>query len=176
MMMKHVGVLAAAAAALSFAAPAQAVLFNFTLTGDYSASFQLDSSPVPDVFDGSSFTIWDVSGFPDAALGIVDLQFWTGDEAGGFSIIDFYGDAYLLDATGSQLFSGSTGAPTFLTGTYALADLFGPGSYTLVIEEAGTTPAIPEPATWAMLIAGFAMAGAAMRQKPRKLAVAFQQG
>ncbi|HEY1154389.1 MAG TPA: PEPxxWA-CTERM sorting domain-containing protein, partial [Pseudolabrys sp.] len=31
----------------------------------------------------------------------------------------------------------------------------------------GTAPAVPEPATWAMMIAGFGLAGAAIRSRQR---------
>ena len=34
------------------------------------------------------------------------------------------------------------------------------------------TPAVPEPATWGLMIAGFGIAGAALRRKP-KVAVSF---
>jgi len=174
--MKHMRLLAAAsAAAFLFAPPAQATLLDFTLTGPYSASWQLDSDPVPDDFDSASFTLWDVEGdFPDAVLDVVDLQFWTASALGGLSIIDFYGGITLADMTGGQLWSGTTDAPTFVTGTYDLEDFAG-AAYTLVIAEAGgPAPDVPEPASWAMMIAGFGLAGAALRGARRRVPVGFR--
>jgi hypothetical protein len=37
---------------------------------------------------------------------------------------------------------------------------------------AGATPAVPEPATWAMMIVGFAMVGGALRRRPAKVTFA----
>ena len=51
--------------------------------------------------------------------------------------------------------------PTITPGTYALTEYLGSGTYTLTI----AAPAVPEPASWAMMIGGFAIAGAAMRRK-----------
>ncbi len=47
------------------------------------------------------------------------------------------------------------------------------GGVSLRLERlAGTTPPVPEPATWAMMIAGFGLAGATMRVRARKFAFA----
>lgn len=171
--MNKVGLLAAAAATLSASAPAEAVLLNFTITGDYSASFVLDSDPSPDVVDdGTSFTLWDVPGFPDAALGIADLQFWNIDALGGLTITDFFGGSILLDSVGAQLYAGPESVPTFIPGVYLLVGLFDDGEYTLTIAEAA--PTVPEPASWAMMIAGLGLVGAAMRHSRRSVSVRFQ--
>ena len=63
--------------------------------------------------------------------------------------------------------------------------LLGPGSYSVWIQETGSgsanygfnfrLAAVPEPATWAMMIVGFGLVGGAMRsaKQRRKLAVSF---
>jgi len=172
--MKYAGLLVAAAATLSFTAPAQAALLDFTITGDYTASFQLDSSPVPsDSASGLGFVLWDVPGFPDAAISLADIYFYNAGVGGGMEISDFYGSSTLLVTDGPQLYSGSEFAPTFLLGTYALTQYQGSGTYTLTIADAAAG-AVPEPATWAMMIGGFGLVGAAMRRRAGKVSVSFQ--
>ena len=45
--------------------------------------------------------------------------------------------------------------------------------YVQVYDTATITAPVPEPATWAMMIAGFAMLGGAMRRRPRSAKIAF---
>jgi hypothetical protein len=169
--MKHVSVFAAAAG-LALAAPANAAVYQFDITGDYTASFTLDSSPSPDdVIEGGYFTLWDIPGFDDAIFGVADISFFNADFDGGIQIVDFYGGSTLLVTDGPQLYTGSEYTPTFLTGTYALSEYLGTGSYSLTISD--TTAAVPEPASWAMMITGFGLAGAAMRRR-QKTTVRFQ--
>ena len=162
------------ASALALAVPASAAIYSFTLTGDYTASWELDSSPVPDVVNAANFIIWDVLGdFPGSAFDEVDLQFWDAANLGGIIITDFWGGGItLVDATGDQLWTGTTAAPTFKLGTFGLTDILGQGSYTLVIaDRVGPGPdPIPEPASWAMMIAGFGLVGSALRRRQRATA------
>lgn len=167
--MKHFVALAAVAAASFVAtAPAQAATLQYSLTGDYSGSWLLDSNPVPDDGeDGLNFIIWDVTGFPDAVLGIADLTFWNGSALGGLTIEDFWGGSVLLDATGPQLYSGPEASPTLLTGSFDLEGINdSEGSFfTLTVTE--LSGAIPEPSTWAVLVLGFGAIGGAMRSARR---------
>ncbi|MBS0361328.1 MAG: PEPxxWA-CTERM sorting domain-containing protein [Proteobacteria bacterium] len=48
------------------------------------------------------------------------------------------------------------GQPTAFTGTYTLGDASGSGTFDI---------AVPEPATWALMIAGFGLAGASLRRR-----------
>jgi PEP-CTERM motif len=174
--MKHIRLFAAAAgASLALAAPASADPLQFVITGDYSASFILDSNPSPDVvLLGGYFTIWDVPGFPDAIFDVTDITFFNAAFDGGMQIEDFYFGSLLLVTDGPQLYSGSEDSPTFLTGTYALSEYLGTGSYTLTISS--VSGAVPEPASWAMMIGGFGLAGAALRRrgyKKGKVSVAY---
>ncbi len=152
---------AAAISTLALAATAvQAETLNFELTGLYSASWQLDSAPVPDLVGSFSFTMWDVPGdFPSAVDGMVDLQFWGAASDGGLTIIDFWGGGVTLaDTTGAQLFEGSFSAPTFAIGSYSLQDVGG-NPYTLTIS------AIPEPAAIGLMLAGLGVIGAVARRR-----------
>ena len=164
--MKHFAkFVVAAVAASAFALPAQAALLTFTVTGDYSATFQIDSNPTPDDLSaGQYFTIFDVENFPAATLGVADVSFFNGSVGGGLELYDFYGSNVLLSTDGPQLYTGSESAPTFLTGTFALTQYQGTGTYTLTISNPAAA-AVPETATWAMMLAGFGMVGFAMRRR-----------
>ena len=163
---------AAAAAAMVPATSADAATYVFTITGDYDASFELDSSPTPDdAEDGVYFTIWDVDGFPDALLGLADVTFYNADFDGGLQIDDFYGSTTLLITDGAQLYTGPESAPTFLTGTFGLTEFGGTGTYTLTIADAAGV--VPEPATWAMMIGGIGAAGGVLRRRKANVSVRY---
>lgn len=165
-----------APAALLAAAPAQAVLLDFRITGDANIFFQLDSNPVPD------FTIDDIlpvfnfyGGLYYNGREYFGTVFFlpVGPREGGFSVGDNI--SFYHEATGAQLFSGPASAPVFQTGSWSFTDSFygGPDSvdYTMTITKAAA--AIPEPASWALMLAGFSVVGAGLRSRRRKLTVAF---
>lgn len=157
--------LLAAAGAMAIALPnaADAAPYIFTLTGSYNATFQLDSNPIPDVaFNGTGFYLFDRA-FSRASTGIADIDFSNSTSSGGLVIFDDRAVRYILSASGPQLYTGTEAAPMFRTGTFALTDDFGTGSYTLNI--ASAIGAVPEPATWAMMLAGFGMIGFAARKR-----------
>jgi hypothetical protein len=60
----------------------------------------------------------------------------------------------------------SFAAAGLIAGSYA----FRVGSNQVTIN-VGMVPAVPEPASWAMMLAGFAMTGAAMRYRRRRTVV-----
>ena len=70
----------------------------------------------------------------------------------------------LLSTDGPQLYSGAEATPTFLTGTFLLTEFGGTGTYTLTISNPAAA-AVPEPATWAMMLAGFGMVGVGLRRR-----------
>jgi len=146
------------------AAPGQAAVFQFTLTGDYSASFRIDTAAVP-VGTELGLGVNGVSGsFPGSTAGVGDVFFYTAGNGGGFEVLDNADNAVSLIATeGPQLFSGAGASLTFREGTTALTQYLGTGRYSLNIAAVGA--AVPETATWAMMIGGFGMVGAAMRRR-----------
>jgi hypothetical protein len=165
---------AALAAMLFTAGVANATVYEFTLSGAYTANWQLDSSREPeDYISGLYFTYFDNEGnFPEASLGIADVSFFYAGFGGGMSIYDYYADIYLMIADGPQLFTGTETDLGFNVGTFALTEYQGTGSYTLQIAEVGgpvLPPAdVPEPATGALLLGGLAcMTAAAKRRKLR---------
>ncbi len=149
----------AACCALALAAnAAQAELYQFTITGDYTASWQLNSTVVADdPYEGEGFVLWDVAGsFGGAVSPVVDLSFFHADIGGGIAIDDFYEGVTLLLTDGPQLYTGTEFEPTFKLGTFALTEFDGSGTYTLSVSQVS---AVPEPASIAMLLAGLGVVG-----------------
>ena len=94
-----------------------------------------------------------------------DLSFYPPTNGGGLF------SSELFDLYGPQVFSGTTDAPLFAAGVFTLAvgSPVGPQTETLTITD--TAASVPEPASWAMMVGGFGLIGAAMRRK--KVAVTF---
>ena len=163
---------AAVAVALLSAGVANAGLYQFDLTGDYSASWQLNSTVAPDdEVVGAYFTVWDVEGFQDAFFGVADLSFFNAAFGGGFEIYDFWGETTLAVTDGAQLYTGLESAPTFRLGTFGLTEFGGPGSYTLTVTDLDAVPEpspVPEPATGAMLLGGLALLYASRKRRSVK--------
>jgi hypothetical protein len=150
----------AALLALAATSPVQAMPIKFTISGGFSATFWLDTEAVPDFSDpewGVGYV--SVPGFSGTPSGTASIQFFPDAKFGGLLIADPDSIDWLLEATGPQLYTGPETDPKFLLGSFDLTGLSTPGDYTITIE------AIPEPATWAMMIGGFAMAGAALRRR-----------
>ena len=187
--------IALAAAAVAFvASPANAATCQFTMAGTVTdpsppydspllASFSLDCSPVPTDSSASRFDISNVAGLfngPGVAGGdgkgvgpitVGDLQFYVAGLGGGFEVNYPESGATnpgfgLFSLTGDQLFSGTTAAPTFLPGEYKFTNdyFYGDVAATLKITQLDT-PAVPEPATWAMMVLGFGAIGTMLRRR-----------
>jgi len=167
MMLKKTFVQIAACLALAqTAVVAHADTFQFTLTGDYSASWKLDSSAIPDDYGiGDGLAYYDHDGFPDTVLGVADIFFWNSSIGGGLRIDDYYGEVTLLNADGPQLYIGSEDSPTFKLGTFTLTEFQGSGNYSLTVTNLS---AVPEPATIAMLLGGLGIVGFTARRRQPK--------
>jgi hypothetical protein len=173
MVMKHVGIWAAVAGLLLTAAPAAASPYKFTITGDYSASFILDSDAIPGgAQSGTGMVFYDTAGFPDASFGVADVYFWNAAIGGGLEIDDFYSGTTLVTTDGPQVYSQDENTPHFLLGTYSMTQYQGTGTYSLTISDPNAVAPAPEAATWTMMLAGFGLTGGAMRR--RRVAVAFK--
>lgn len=159
----------AALAACVISAPANAVLLNFDLTGSRNASFQLDSNPTPTTANpgpfGDQIQFANLPGIFAGVAGTGTVSFGTGV----INRLDISGTPLgFTQFSGPELFTGGAAAPMFATGTFELTSIVS-GRSTLVISEAMAP--IPEPATWAMLIAGFGMIGRAARGRRIRFAI-----
>jgi len=151
-------ILMASVAAATLAVPASAAVL-FELSGLDNATWQLPTSPTPDGFVSFGFQIDNVNMMYEGSPILASVVFYNETFNGG---VCGSSDGLVCDlfiGIGPTLFSGTLEAPTFLTGTYGLV----PG-YRLTISNA------PEPASWAMLIAGFGLVGAAARRRRKLLA------
>ena len=158
----------AIAALLFSAGVANAAIYQYQLTGDYTASWQLDSAATPDDTMANTYIgFYDVQGtFPGSVQNLADLYFYNGEQLGGLEIFDLSAQLDLLMTEGPQLYSGSENNPTFLLGTFNLTDLNGSGTYVLTVTDLDATPpgTVPEPATAAMLIAGLGLFAASRKR------------
>lgn len=168
---------AIAAVTASLPASAAALLFDFSGPSG-TAQFQLDSNPVPDfsrtVLPGSDqFGFNDVAGIFGGVPGTAStISFGTGIIADLNIVAPNLGFTQFSGST-PALFSGTTTAPIFAPGNFVLINpFFGNGSLTI----SAVSPAIPEPATWAMLLLGFAAIGGALRLSRRKQNVSVSYG
>ena len=157
--------LLAATAALSFAVPAAAATtYNFSLTGTYNAAWSLPASRTTDFNFGFLGGISNVTfTVPGNATQVVDLFIFDNSFGGGIQVRDnlvTFSDLYR--GRGDVIWTGAIEAPVFKTGSFTLTDAGGATNGTLTISAVN---AVPEPASWAMLIAGFGLTGAAMRRR-----------
>lgn len=169
------------AATLFSAAPAHAALLLYQIEGTvpnkFTANFVVDTSRTPSItipnnsvrFNGVTINYT----LPGQTTPRVDSGQFDGVT---FSTTLNQGGLFLgfLDAAtnfnnriqlfGPQLFSGTTASPQFLTGTFLLSDIPPNGAALQPNYRVTVTNAVPEPATWAMMIAGFGLVGGAMRR------------
>jgi hypothetical protein len=153
-------VLGMATALVAFASPAYAAPLLFTFSGMNNSSFQLDSNPVSVPSSIFSFTTSATNGVQNsAAFDFGTVRFFS--SLGGGGVATEFGGA---GGFGPLLFSGTTAMPVFSPGTFSFVDFRGiPNGSSLTIS--AVAGAVPEPATWAMMLAGFGGIGFALRRR-----------
>lgn len=90
----------------------------------------------------------------------VDVVYFTEAAGGGLAVFDVAGGLH-FSAGGQQLFAGSLARPAFETGRFTFSADRDGGPIDAVL----TSAAVPEPSTWALAIAGFGLAGGALRRR-----------
>ena len=168
-MYKLLAVAGASAIALLSNPAASAAPLLFTISGADNFSFTLASPSNPSGqytgglgFPALYFEGVIVQGAPEV------VTFYGASNAGGFSVGSLPGDdegMVLYDfirGYGLQLYQGTISSPVFAIGSYPL---LGGDPSTLVIS--APEAAVPEIATWAMMMSGISAIGLAMRRQPR---------
>ena len=155
---------AVAVALLVASLPAQAVPLNFSLTGDYSANWILDSNPTPSSLLPFGFEIDNVAGIYAGVPGTAhDIRFFTSVDGGGL-ILNLTANSQNAIAGGPQVFSGTIANPTFLTGTFPFTDQNnGAGGFRLTIS--APTQAAPEPQSWIVMLSGLLLLAGVARYR-----------
>ncbi|WP_242141227.1 PEPxxWA-CTERM sorting domain-containing protein [Sphingomonas sp. TREG-RG-20F-R18-01] len=156
-----------ATAMVAFASPAYAAPLLFDFSGPSgTALFQLDSNPTPDTF--SSFLGSDQLAFKNVAGifgGIAGVASNIGFGNGLFASLNINApNVGFSQFSSPTLFSGPANAPVFSTGTFTLVNPFFGNANLKISAVAG---AVPEPATWTMMLLGFGGIGFAMRRRSR---------
>lgn len=162
--MKFSSKLAAATALALCSTSASAAEFLFDFQGvdpAKNASFTLDSDADPSSTGNGRITFKKVDVTNPKKTSKKTINFFTSAYGGGFN----FNKASAFDAYGPQVFSGTIADPTFHTGVYTMSKSFnGTVLGTLTVS---AMSAVPEPATWAMILLGFAVTGGMMRKSKK---------
>lgn len=172
-MKRKIALLSATAAFLVSVAPANAASLLFSVTGARTATFQLDSNPTPTTvipssapfFIGDQIQFANVPGTFNGVVGTSNIGFGNG-LAASFQ----FSSALFSQFSGQAIFTGTANAPVFAPGVFALNNPFFGGA-TLTITQVAA--AVPEPATWMMMLLGFGLIGASMRYGRRTTTVTY---
>jgi hypothetical protein len=158
-----------ATALVAFASPTHAAPLLFTFSDMNNSSFQLDSNPVSTPSSIFSFTTPVTNGMQNGtAFDFGTVRFFSSISGGG--VFSGFGSP---GGFGPQLFSGTTAKPVFSPGTFSFTDFRGiPNGSSLTISAVAVTGAVPEPATWATMLAGFGGVGFAIRRRKLKVIMA----
>jgi len=139
---------------------------TLTLAPNYFGSVTTVSAVGGALFTLASFDFSDAFDFADDPVEVAFTFNTTGGVVNQTVVADFnFGmQTAVFNIAGISSFSFVTSGSFFGENTIQTDNW----TYTLD----GTNPAVPEPATWAMMIGGFALAGAAMRRRAAKVAFA----
>ncbi|HEX8445782.1 MAG TPA: PEPxxWA-CTERM sorting domain-containing protein [Sphingomonas sp.] len=159
-----------ATAMVAAASPAYAEPLLFDFSGPSgTAMFQLESNPTPDfsqTFLGSEqFSFSNVVGTFGGVSGTAStISFGNGVFA---SLSINAANLGFTQFNNPTLFTGPPASPTFLTGSFTMINpFFGNGQLTI----SPVAAAVPEPASWGLMILGMGAVGFAMRRRPTVVA------
>jgi hypothetical protein len=160
----------AAIVAAALSTQASAATFLFELSGGRNATFQLDTdnpaSSQTTAF-GNQVVFENIAGTVNGeSAAIPTINFGTGVFA--VLSVNAAGLGFTQFAGGGPLFSGSGSAPVFSAGTFQLTNPFDPSSNSTLVISQQAVAAVPEPATWALMLLGFGFVGGALRAAKRQ--------
>ncbi len=128
----------------------------FTITAesgdDPTTTFELPTSPTPTQFSTNfAFEVGDTPAIVGGSATTLDgLSFYNSQGSGGLV------DSTYFDLSGAQYYTGTEASPTFVPGIHTgQSNSYSGGVDTVTIALAP----VPEPASWAMMLAGFAGLG-----------------
>ena len=166
--------LLAACALLALPSLAGARDIEYRISGaGHVAVFRLDANPTPEFLDpGYSFGVTTTGTF-DGITNLAGITFYLDPfegpsdvASGGLTYLD-NGSFFTFDVAGPQLFGGSIDAPTLLAfGNEQIPDLNSGETITI------SARAVPETASWALMVAGFGATGVAFRRRKASVAIA----
>jgi hypothetical protein len=175
MSMKLMVAFTASATALALGAPADATVLIYSLTGDQTANWELDTNQIPaDASEGQGLIYDDIKGsFPAPLSNIAEVCFFNAGIGGGLQVNTLGTFDGVISTAGPQLYSGSEKNPTFLKGSFnfigydVVNEVEDPSRhYTLSVTS------VPEPASWVMMVAGFGLGGCAIRRARKSVPTA----
>ncbi len=195
-MMKSLLTLVTAATAAAAAFPAQAAMVQYDITGATNVRFVVNQKPKPDFIEdyarAKSFRLRPVAGTTviNGVRTDVDLEivYYDAMNMGGLTVssgkmvgdgsewydweTDFRVWMSAETEAGDAFYTGTVQNPTLLTGRWTLSEWpFDGSSYVMTVTQLADN-AVPEPASWAMMIGGFGLVGAAARRRSATLAFA----
>lgn len=176
MKIKHLLLIPAATSAFAVAAPAHAETLIFDFVGNNgvrSFNFMLEQGQTPD--SSSTFSGANRVNFNNLA-GTFTGAGGTTNVASNVNFGSSFFAPIIVNATGfgpgifsgPDLFNGSRTTPIFNLGIFQLNQTTGVGG-TLTISQ--VQAAVPEPATWAMMILGFGIIGFGLRRRKQNVNV-----
>lgn len=180
--MKRLALLATCAATALFsttvahAAGEGNVELTYLLSGPIPMEFKLPANPPLSSFSpGNSFLTARLTGIAGTSTGDAFFGFFSNRLGGGLQLLDAATGKSIFSLGGAQLYSGHEWTPSLLSGTFGMTDRSNGASYTLEVAAlpSGSPPAVPEPASWAMMVSGFGLAGGTLRARRANAATRF---
>lgn len=169
--------LAAAGFAMAASSSAQAATLLFELSGSRNATFTIETDPVTPtrintqaLLGGSQIFFDNVAGTFNGVETFANVNFGSGPILAALNISAPGTGLGFTQFGGPDVFTIDNGMINFNTGTFAFAGL-ATGRSTLTISE--VSAAVPEPATWLMMLLGFGFVGGAMRQRKQAVRVSY---
>ncbi len=158
MKMTKIVLAAAAPLALLASTAADAAVLVYSLSGSYTGVFTIDESRLPPSMPNADYFEVEGNGTLDGVTGPQTIAFNTIGNSGGLTT----GFPAFTNLFGDQLFTGTTAAPVLRTGSFTLL-LDGDATQEVTLDV--SVAAVPEPATWGMMVLGFGAAGVALRRR-----------